>query len=306
MSPGKIPFTYQGDEDQEDRIKRIEVVLSPYQRAQAKAKYWMGQYKKVCELIEERSYDKALTACDNSIAAMNNVHYIWILRCYILLALERYEEALTSADTAIELKPTDADAWFWQSRALMMLLRNQKALQSCERAIELGCEIPYVFVIRAITFFGLGNSEKGISALYEAFEHNPAESICKESTALILRHQFKESYDIAIWRSDIPFIITIYDEFQALTNLGVGLVYAIPMLTSEMVSDFAAESWFTVWQELTSDIQEFNIPLRLLKASIHYKKAKKKKAQELIPLLSYEREIIQPILEGKEGLRLDD
>ena len=98
----------------------------------------------------------------------------------------------------------------------------------------------------------------------------------------------------------ITTLITLYNKHQVISALGQGLVRSIPALMSEMVSDKAAQTWLEVWQELTSDYTQFQIPLRLLNAAVRYRQTKGDK-RVLLELPIEERNLLKPLLGISEG-----
>ena len=91
-------------------------------------------------------------------------------------------------------------------------------------------------------------------------------------------------------------LIALYHKYKSISILGKGAVQNIPDLMSDMVSDKAAQSGLEVWQELTSNYPECQIPLRLLNAAVRYKVTKGDK-RVLFELPIEERNLLKQILE---------
>ncbi|MEG3878231.1 hypothetical protein QT971_10745 [Microcoleus sp. herbarium19] len=72
----------------------------------------------------------------------------------------------------------------------------------------------------------------------------------------------------------------------------------IPALMSEMVSDKAARTWLELWQEPTSNCEQFQIPMRLLNAAVRYKETKGDR-RVLLELPIEERNLLEPLVSGK-------
>ncbi len=146
----------------------------------------------------------------------------------------------------------------------------------------------------------LNRWDEGIAALDDAlnrFAH--ADEPNTGETRVIVRNLFKSTNDPAIWRSRIKTLIELYDKHQVLSALGQGLVRSIPALRSEMISDKAAQTWLEVWRELTGNIAEFQIPLRLLNAAVRYRETKGDK-RVLLELPIEERNLLKPLLDISE------
>jgi tetratricopeptide (TPR) repeat protein len=242
------------------------------------------------------SYDKAIELQPDYATAWNN-------RGIALGNLGQLEQAIASYDKAIELQPDDASAWNNRGWVLDTLGRYEEALASCDKAIELGDQSSNVFFNRAIALLGLNHWDEGIVELDNALDRlaeEPGKEAYAEDVELIFRNLFNNTHDAAIWKTRITTLITLYNKHQVISALGQGLVRSIAALMSEMVSDKAAQTWLEVWQELTSDYSEFQIPLRLLNAAVRYRQTKGDK-RVLLELPIEERNLLKPLLGISEG-----
>jgi tetratricopeptide (TPR) repeat protein len=244
-------------------------------------------------------YEEALVSYDKIVELLPNDASVWVSRGMILGKLERYEEALASCDKAIELDPKNESAWCNRGWLLGELRRYDEALLSGNRAIELGEQSSCVFFNCAEAILALNRWDEGITALDDALNRF-AHSECKGDTGAIVRNLFNSTYDVAIWRSRITTLIELYDKHQVISALGQGLVRSIPALMSDMVSEKAAQTWLEVWQELTSDYTQFQIPLRLLNAAVRYRETKGDK-RVLLELPIEERNLLKSLLGINEG-----
>jgi tetratricopeptide (TPR) repeat protein len=181
--------------------------------------------------------------------------------------------------------------------------RYEEALASCDKAIELGDQSSNVFFNRAIALLGLNHWDEGIVELDNALDRlaeEPGKEADAEDVELIFRNLFNNTHDAAIWKTRITTLIALYDKHQVISALGQGLVRSIPALMSDMVSDKAAQTWLEVWQELTSDYTQFQIPLRLLNTAVRYRETKGDK-RVLLELPIEERNLLKPLLGISEG-----
>jgi hypothetical protein len=86
--------------------------------------------------------------------------------------------------------------------------------------------------------------------------------------------QLFRTNDPKIWKTYIPGFVVLYASKSSITALGVVLTRDhIPTLMSEMVSDTAARIWVELWSQSVSH-EEFEIPIKLLKAAVQYKETK--------------------------------
>ena len=206
---------------------------------------------------------------------------------------------MVSYDRAIELDTNDKWAWFQRGWVLDNLGRYEEALASCDKAIKLGKEGAPVFLNRAIAILGLNRWDEGITALDDAFQRlEPRKEAASEDAELIISNLFANINDPAITQTRITSLITVYGKYKYLSILGQGIVRNIPALMSEMVSDKAARTWLELWQEPTSNYEQFQIPMRLLNAAVRYKETKGDR-RVLLELPIEERNLLEPLVSGK-------
>ncbi|MEG3861705.1 tetratricopeptide repeat protein [Microcoleus sp. herbarium12] len=246
-----------------------------------------------------KRYDEALASFDRAIELDANDPWAWANRGDVLDNLKRYDEALVSFDRAIEVDANYQWAWFQRGWVLDNLGRYEEALISCDKALELGKEGANVFFNRAIAILGLNRWDEGIAALDDAFQRlEPDDEASSEDVELIIRNLFANTHDRTITQTRIASLIAVYEKHEYLSILGQGIVRNIPALISEMVSDKAARTWLELWQEPTSNYEQFQIPIRLLNAAVRYKETKGDR-RVLLELPIEERTLLEPLVSGK-------
>ena len=246
-------------------------------------------------------YEKALASYDKVIELNQNYLTVWSLRGMVLANLERYNEALTSLDKAIYFEPNDAFNWHAQGLVLCKIGNYEEALASFNKAIALGDLSSSVFLQRAEVLLTLNRWDEANAALDYAYITEKGGEMASTSHLpflryrFIIRHLFNSTHDATVWRTRIQELIAFCEKHRVIPALGKGLVRSIPMLMSEMVSNKAAQTWLEVWQELTSDRPEFQIPLRLLNTAVRYRETKGDK-RVLLELPIEERNLLKPLL----------
>ena len=264
-----------------DNLKRYDEALESYdmaleldtndRRAWAERGDLLNNLKRYDEALE--SYDRVLELDENDMLGK----LVWGNRGYVLLNLGRLDEALASFDRAVEVDDNDDLAWIVRGIRLQSQGRFDEALEYFDRAIELGLGEQYssVFFNRAIAILGLNRWDEGIAALDDAFQRlEPGKEAASEDAELIISNLFTNTHDLAISQTRITSLIAVYEKHKYLSILGQGIVRNIPALMSEMVSDKAARTWLELWQESTSNYEQFQIPMRLLNAAVRYKETK--------------------------------
>ena len=246
-----------------------------------------------------KRYEEALASFDMAIELDDNYQWAWGVRGIVLNSLKRYDEALKSLDRAIEIDINYHWAWLSRGWALDNLGRYEEALASYDRAIVLDEQYLSVFFARAIAILELNRWDEGITALDDAFQRlDPNNEASPEDAELITRNLFANTHDAAIWKPRITSLIAVYEKHKYLSILGQGIVRNIPALMSEMVSDKAARTWLELWQEPTSNYEQFQIPMRLLNAAVRYKETKGDR-RVLLELPIEERNLLEPLVSGK-------
>ncbi|MFB2897518.1 tetratricopeptide repeat protein [Aerosakkonemataceae cyanobacterium BLCC-F50] len=242
-------------------------------------------------------------ACFDKVLAINpDYDNAWNNRGKILGYLKRLEEAIACFDKVLAINPARKETWYYKGALLNLLGHYEEALISCNKAIELGANDWNALFSRAMAIMGLNWSE-GITALEDAINRTKTkDKLLPGYTNLIIYILFKSVQDSTVWKSRILPIIKLYENHQAVSELGQGIVGNIPLIMSEMVSDKAAQTWLEVWQEIVGDAKEFEIPLRLLKTAVEYK-VKKGDRRVLLELPIEERKLLTEEIKIEEAYK---
>ena len=283
-----------------NNLKQYEEALVSFDKAiELDANYQSALARRGNVLINLKRHEEALVSLNLALKLDANYQWVWVLRGGVLMILKRYDEALESYDRAIELDANYQWAWIFRGGVLMILKRYDEALESCDRTIALGEQDSYVFFNRAIAILGLNRWDEGIAALDDAFQRlEPGKEAASEDAELIISNLFANMHDPAITKTRITSLIAVYEKHKYLSILGQGIVRNIPVLMSEMVSDKAARTWLELWQEPTSNYEQFQIPMRLLNAAVRYKETKGDR-RVLLELPIEERKLLEPLVSGK-------
>jgi tetratricopeptide (TPR) repeat protein len=285
-------------------LGELEQAIASYDKAiELKPDYAFAWNNRGIALSSLGELEQAIASYDKAIELKPDHAPAWYNRGSALDDLGQLEQAIASYDKAIEIDPNDKSAWLSRGWVLDTLGRYEEALASCDKALELGDQSSSVFFNRAIALLGLNRWDEGIVELDNALTRlaqEPGKEADAEDTELIFRNLFNNTHDAAIWKTRITNLIELYDKHQVISALGQGLVRSIPALMSEMVSDKAAQTWLEVWQELTSDYTQFQIPLRLLNAAVRYRETKGDK-RVLLELPIEERNLLKSLLGINEG-----
>ncbi|WP_293193897.1 MULTISPECIES: tetratricopeptide repeat protein [unclassified Microcoleus] len=291
-----------------NNLKRYEEALESFDRTiEFDDNYQYAWRMRGNVLNNLKRYNEALLSYDRAIKLDANYQWAWRNRGDILYNLKRYDEALESFDKAIEIDSNSFSGWAWLIRGDVLnhlkrydeaLVSCEKALISCDKAIELGKEGVPVFFNRAIAILGLNRWDEGIAALDDAFQRLESDDEASSEDAELIISTLFTSNDSIIYQTRITSLIAVYEKHKYLSILGQGIVRNIPALMSEMVSDKAARTWLELWQKLTSNYEQFQIPIRLLNAAVRYKETKGDR-RVLLELPIEERNLLEPLVLGK-------
>ena len=240
---------------------------------------------------------------DEALASTDRAIYIdpkcWPARAdrgLILTLLGRLDEAVVACDEAIKLNPKSAVSWYYRADALRGLGRWSQALLAYNKVTELDEQAWPAFFRRAEVLLVSNRWDEGIIALDDAlrrFAHtdDPATG----DTEAIVRYLLTGAPDTGVLRTRIATVIDLYDKHGVLLALGLGLLKSISALTAPTVSNVATRTWQDIWRELAGNLQEFELPLRLLDAAVRYREAHDPRI--LLELPVEERNLLEPLLE---------
>jgi tetratricopeptide (TPR) repeat protein len=238
-------------------------------------------------------YEEAIASFDKAIEIKPDDDAAWYNRGFALLNLGRYEEAIASYDKAIEFKPNDHEAWHNQGFAHYKWGKYQDALDAYQQAINLKPDGYISWHDRGFVFFQLGNYAEAIDAWKSAFkiirDLQPSDTI--NLIQEVLDEQLLAKFQQPNVRDLMPQLLEIYTDAEVLPELGVALTRNLKAVMSPIVSDYTANEWLKLWQELGKPHPELGLTLKMVAAGVKYKQNPQDKRiflalpQELRPLV---------------------
>ncbi|MGF1601085.1 MAG: tetratricopeptide repeat protein, partial [Thermosynechococcaceae cyanobacterium] len=244
---------------------------------------------------EEQDFDAALSLAQKLVQLRGSADDFGV-QGLILDDLGRYEDAISSFDQAIKFKPDYHQAFYNRGVALANLGRYEDAIASFDKALNINPNIPFRTLRRAEAIFALKPSREAYTALEDALKQlTESEKNDGWQANIMLLSLFRQTQDLQQWQSHIQKLVSLFEQYQFLTALGVGLIKNCSALLSEMVSQAAAQAWVDVWEAEAGNHEEFMIPLRLLKTTVHYKQ-KPDDPRVLLELPTEERAILKQAL----------
>ncbi len=91
-------------------------------------------------------------------------------------------------------------------------------------------------------------------------------------------------------------LVTIYQEAQVLPELSTALIATLPQILAPTISDRAATEWLSLLQNILGDEPILEMPLRLIKTAIEYKKHPDRQKRLWLGLAKEERSILDRAL----------
>ncbi|MEM9542733.1 MAG: tetratricopeptide repeat protein, partial [Cyanobacteria bacterium P01_E01_bin.42] len=311
-----------------DNLGRYKDALFSYDKAlEIDPKSTFAWADRSSTLNQLKRYEDALTSCDKGIEIDSEDAYTWALRGINLSELKRYEEAIESYNEAIRIDSDYAAAWCARGNTLNSLGRYEEAIFSYDKAIEINPKSAWIWVCKSKTLDKLERYEEALMLCNKAIEIEPKDAyprLLKVSILLSLKHlqgtnflglkQYKDAinsfhesikiYSESTWiwiiqgadLKKMKQLMKIDIRHENSSIFAQGLTRSIPMLMLSTFDRERVQLWLEIWQELTADRPEFEIPLRLLAKAIEYKE-KNGDPRILLTLPIEEREILKQLLE---------
>ncbi len=279
-------------------------------------------------------YEETIANFNRAIEIKSDYHEAWTHRGFSLHNLGEYEEAIDSYAQAIEIKSDYPEIWFHRGISLYKLGRYEEAIASYDRAIEFKPDYHEAWDNKCFTFFKWGKYLESIDCFEKAIIINPDQydswhsqgivifAIGNYSAALttwqqafnIIHQSTDRPYDVAeliqefievlipkftqpAVKTMLTELVQTYIQTSVLTELGTALVRTLKQILAPDISDYTAQQWLALWQELLGDRPEMQLPFRLMTTAILYKQHPERKERLWLGLASEERSILDEALE---------
>jgi tetratricopeptide (TPR) repeat protein len=275
-------------------LDRYEEAISSYDRAiEIKSDRYEAWYNRGVVFRKLGKYQEAIVSYDWATKINPNDNRTWNSRGVTLSELGRYEEAMASYDRAIEIKPDNPEAWHNKGFSFYKWGKYQEALDAFQQAINIKPDKYDSWHDRGLAFFQLGNYTEAIDAWRAAFEI--IRDLQPSDTSNLIQELFDEQllakFQQPAVRDLMPQLLEIYINAEVLPELGVALTRNLKAVMSPIVSDYTANEWLKLWQELGKPHPELGLALKMVAAGVKYKQNPQDKRiflalpQELRPLV---------------------
>jgi tetratricopeptide (TPR) repeat protein len=239
-------------------IKALELCSEKEEQTRISILYNLGRTH-----VKSGNYVEAIKYFDVVLESQNQSHNHNALhnKGWAMYKCNNYCESIKYYDLAIDVQSDNYTDW--HDKALVLLAMNQhiESFRCLEKAFEFG--IKYGFKPYSI------------------------EVLIQE----LLNEQLLAKFQQPAVRDLMPQLIKIYTDAEVLPELGVALTRNLQALMSPIISDYTANEWLKLWQELGKPHPELGLALKMLAAGVKYKQNPQDKRiflalpQELRPLV---------------------
>jgi tetratricopeptide (TPR) repeat protein len=276
-----------------DKLGRFNEAVSSYDKAielnTDDDKVW---YNRGIALDKLGRFNEAIASYDRAIE-FNPDPRSWYNRGIALDKLGRLNEAIASYDKVIEIKPDEYKAWHNRGCSFYKWGKYQDALDAYQQAINIKPDRYDSWHDRGLVFFQLGNYVEALDAWRTAFKiiHDLQPSDTSNLIQELLDEQLLAKFQQPAVRDLMPQLLEIYTNAEVLPELGVALTRNLKAVMSPIISDYTANEWLKMWQELGKPHPALGLALKMVAAGVKYKQNPQDKRiflalpQELRPLL---------------------
>lgn len=192
-------------------------------------------------------------------------------RGFVLTRLDRDDEALEAYTRAAELDPSDAGHQNWRANLLRAAGQIAEAEHAARRAVELDDKPLHRFTLAEV-MIAAGDVQRGVEELRDALAAWAADrSVAPGETGLLCRLVWDHYGNRDRRRELIAELIAVYDQADAIEELGRGVVSSISLFAADDVSQEEADAWVEDWGYGVAP-PALEIPLSLLEAARLWKR----------------------------------
>ncbi len=249
-------------------------------------------------------YGEAITSYDRAISIKPDDDEAWNNRGISLDNLGRYEEAVASYDQAISINPKNHQSIHNKGFTYFKWGQYLESINFYNQAILIESDLYDSWHDKGVVQFVMGNYEDALSSWQRTFQiiqqlttrpNDIAGHIQEFLEELIPRFSLPNSQpQISTFLTQLA---TIYQQAQVLPELSTALIATLPQILAPNISDYTADEWLALWQNLLGTKPVLEMPLRLMNVAIAYKKQPTQQKRLWLGLAKEEREILNGALE---------
>jgi tetratricopeptide (TPR) repeat protein len=282
-------------------LGRYEEAISSYNRAieinPSENESW---YKKYLSLRRLGRYEEAISSYDREIDLDPNNHEFWSDNGILFLNRGKYLDSIDCYDRAIKVEPGDHESWCYKGISLHNLGRCEEAIFSFDRAIEIKFDEYFYWYGKGFVLFSIDNYSAALTTWQQTFNiiHQTTDRPYDVANLikLFIRILIPKFTQPSV-KTMLTELVQTYIQTSVLTELGTALVRTLKQILAPDISDYTAQKWLALWQELLGERPEMQLPFRLMTTAILYKQHPERKERLWLGLASEERSILDEALE---------
>ena len=259
---------------------------------------------------ENSKYEKMLEVSEELVLIRGSAND-WITKANVFGLLNEPKKALELLDQAIAIEPDNALAWQAKGFFCDEIGLFEKALLFYNTSLNLDSSESRTWLLKSITEAKLNQTRESFNSIKESTKIQNEPNINKDSIDIILQyiglstviHGHSHSILSSIFKIDISpdnwkkissIILRIYIKYNLVEALSNSLVESIKDINEPSTSDYTAQAWLEMWQNLAGQYDEFQVALNLLKVAVEYKINRDRRV--LLQLPQEERQILEELL----------
>jgi tetratricopeptide (TPR) repeat protein len=248
-------------------------------------------------------YEEAIVSYDRAIKFKPDDREAWNNRGVVLGNLGRYEEEIASYDRSISINPDDHLAIHNKGFTYFKWGKYVESIDCYNQAIAIKPDKYDSWHDKGVVQFVMGNYENALNSWQQTFQiiqqltprpNDIAGLIQEFLEQLIPRFSLPNAQpQISTFLTQL---VTIYQQAQVLPELSTALIATLPQILAPNISDYTADEWLALWQNLLGTAPALEMPLRLMNVAIAYKKQPAQQKRLWLGLAKEERSILNGAL----------
>jgi tetratricopeptide (TPR) repeat protein/DNA-binding transcriptional ArsR family regulator len=295
-----------------DNLGRYEWAIGSYERAVSIfPNYFEAWNNRGNSLDKLGRYEEALESYDRAISIEPDNYKVWFDRGFSLIELGRYQQAIESYNRATSIDPTSSEAILNKGYIYLNLGNYLEAISCFNQAIAIESEHYYAWYNKGTVQFQMKDYSAALISWQKTFQIiQQLTPLPNDIDRLIYKflHGLIPVYSIPNLQQQVSTflsqLILIYKQADVLPELSTALVELLPEILVPDVSDRTADVWLALWQNLLGDEPALEMPLRLMRTAIEYKKHPDRQKRLWLGLAKEERSILDRVL-GLEASTLE-
>jgi tetratricopeptide (TPR) repeat protein len=253
-------------------------------------------------------YEEAIASYDQAISINTDKHEPWIYRGISLDNLGRYEEAIASYDQAISINTDKHEPWHNKGFTYFKWGKYVESINCFNQVIAIKPDKYESWHNKGLVQFVMGNYEDALNSWQQTFQiihqltprPNDIAGLIREFLEELIPHFSLPNSQPQI-STFLTQLVTIYQQTQVLPELSTALIATLPEILAPNISDYTADEWLALWQNLLGTAPALEMPLRLMNVAIAYKKQPAQQKRLWLGLAKEERSILDRALGLEES-----